>query len=131
MTVAYVDASAIVKLVVPEAESEALALSLSGYDARVTSVIAHIEVPRAVRRTGLDPELVLTNDVLARFATVALDRNVVDFARDLEPARLRTLDAIHLASAMSLGVEDLIFVAYDRLCLESADRAGISTSAPH
>ena len=60
MTVAYVDASAIVKLIVPEAESEALVSSLRSFDDHVTSVIAHVEVPRAVRRTGLDPDLVMT-----------------------------------------------------------------------
>jgi predicted nucleic acid-binding protein len=130
MTVAYVDASAIVKLIVPEAESEALASSLSGYSDHVTSVIAHVEVPRAVRRTGLDPELVMTDDVLSRFATVALDRSVVEVARRLEPPRLRSLDAIHIASAISLGIEDLAFVAYDQLCLEGAAHAGLAPSSP-
>ncbi len=130
MTVAYVDASAIVKLIVAEAESEALVLSLGGYDAYVTSVIAQVEVPRVVRRTGLDPDLVVTNDVLSRFATVVLDRSVIDIARDIDPARIRTLDAIHLASAISLGIEDLVFVAYDERCLEGAGHAGLATSSP-
>ncbi|HEX2404625.1 MAG TPA: type II toxin-antitoxin system VapC family toxin [Acidimicrobiia bacterium] len=130
MTVAYVDASAIVKLIVPEAESEALVSSLRGYDDHVTSVIAHVEVPRAVRRTGLDPDLVMTIDVLSRFATVALDHTVVEVARRLEPSRLRSLDAIHIASAISLGIEDLAFVAYDQLCLEGAAHSGLAPSSP-
>ena len=130
MTVAYVDASAIVKLIVPEAESEALISSLTSYDDHVTSVIAHVEVPRAVRRTGLDPDLEMTTDVLLRFATVALDHTVVEVARRLEPSRLRSLDAIHIASALSLGIEDLAFVAYDQLCLEGAARAGLAPSSP-
>ena len=130
MTVAYVDASAIVKLIVAEAESEALVSSLAGYDAHVTSVIAQVEVPRAVRRTGLDPDLVVTNDVLSRFATVLLDRSVIDMARDIDPARIRTLDAIHLASAISLGIEDLVFVAYDERCLEGAGHAGLASLHP-
>jgi uncharacterized protein len=130
MTVAYVDASAIVKLIVPEAESEALVSSLRSYDDHVTSVIAHVEVPRTVRRTGLDPDLAVTIDVLSRFATVALDRSVVEVAQRLEPPRLRSLDAIHIASAISLGIEDLAFVAYDPLCLEGAAQSGLVPSSP-
>ena len=130
MTVTYVDASAIVKLIVPDAESEALVSSLRTFDDLVTSVIAHVEVARALRRTGLDPDLVMTIDVLSRFATVALDHTVVELARHLEPPRLRSLDAIHIASAISLGIEDLAFVAYDQLCLEGAARAGLAPSSP-
>jgi uncharacterized protein len=130
MTVAYVDGSAIVKLIVAEAESEALVSSLRSYDDHVTSVIANVEVPRAVSRTGLDPDLAMTMDVLSRFATVTLDRTVVEVARRLEPPRLRSLDAIHIASAISLGIEDLAFVAYGQLCLEGAAHSGLAPMSP-
>ena len=72
----------------------------------------------------------MTTHALLRFATVALDHTVVEVARRLEPSRLRSLDAIHIASALSLGIEDLAFVAYHQLCLEGAARLGLAPSSP-
>ena len=129
MTIAYVDSSAIIKLIIREAESEALAAAMRTYDAHLTSDAAMVEVPRAVRRARVDGGRITTR-VLGRFASVTLDRQVIELAAELEPSSLRSLDAIHIASAMSVEITDLVFIAYDRRCLDGARRANLSTSSP-
>jgi predicted nucleic acid-binding protein len=129
VSVAYLDSSAIIKLIIREAESAALVEALGEFEAHLTSDVALVEVPRAVRRGGLDDGGV-TSQVLNRFATVTLDRQVVELTAKLEPGSLRSLDAIHVASALSLGLSDLVFVAYDRKCLDGARQAHMRTSSP-
>lgn len=130
MTLAYLDSSAIVKLIVPEAESSALVAWLEPYRDVVTSDLSLVEVPRAVERTGQDPALELTDDVLARFVTINLDRHVIRIARQLQPGVVRTLDAIHVASALSLGGAEVTFVAYDHRSLDTAAMAELASASP-
>lgn len=55
---------------------------------------------------------------------------VLDSAEILGPPRLRSLDAIQLASAVSLGDDLGVFVAYDERLLAAAEDAGLSVLAP-
>ena len=130
MTVAYVDSSAVVKLIVTEAQSSALATALNAFDDHLTSEVAVIEVTRAVRRTGQSAAAGRVDDVLSRIGLVAVDHDVVQVARFVEPTALRTLDTIHLATAVSLGLPDLTFVAYDQRLLGAAEAAGLAVAAP-
>jgi uncharacterized protein len=61
---------------------------------------------------------------------VELSAGIADAAAKLEPPSLRTLDAVHLASALSLGDDLGAFVAYDRRLAEAAEAAGIEVLAP-
>lgn len=126
--IAYVDSSALVKLAVPEAESMTLEVALNEYTGVFTSQIALVEVARATTRAG--QPTANADAVLGRFGTVAVDADVIRMARTLEPPALRTLDAIHLASALSLRLDGLTFVAYDERLLQAARAAGLPTSAP-
>src|SRR6266545_3674766 len=101
----YLDSSAIVKLVMPEPETKALRELLRFWPERVSSVVARIEVERVARRIG-GGAVRRARSVLSRIALVDLDQPVVRVAAALDPPDLRTLDAIHLATAISLG-EDL------------------------
>lgn len=130
MTVAYVDSSAIVKLILHEAESQSLTTAMAGFDDPVTSQIAVVEVTRAVHRTGLDPGFERIDAALDRISLVAVDADVVALARHLEPVHVRTLDAIHLASALSLGIDGITFIAYDGRLLDAARAAGMSVASP-
>lgn len=108
----YLDSSAIVKLVVPEPETKALRELLRSWPDRVSSVVARIEVERVARRIGAGT-VRRARTVLSRIALVDLDEDVVQRAATLEPMQLRTLDAIHLATAISLGGDLGALCVYD------------------
>jgi predicted nucleic acid-binding protein len=128
MSAVYVDASALVKLVIREAETSTLEGWLSGKSV-VSSTIATVEVTRGVRRSGADGGGRM-RDVLDRIITIACDGEVLSVAAALEPAGLRTLDALHLASALRLGPELDSFVTYDRRQSEAAVLAGLAVESP-
>jgi predicted nucleic acid-binding protein len=128
-TLLYLDSSAIVKLVVPEVESAALRQSLRSWPERVSSVVARIEVERVGRRIG-GGAVRRARSVLSRLALVAVDPQVVEGAARAEPAELRTLDAIHLATVLSLGNDLGALCAYDSRLAEAAASAGIEVIAP-
>jgi predicted nucleic acid-binding protein len=127
----YLDSSAIVKLVLPEPETEALFRLLGGYPERVTSALARVEVLRAVSRVGEDePVLRRAEEVLDRLGLIRIDTKVLKAAARLEPRNLRSLDAIHLATALSLGDQLAGIAAYDIRLAEAAEAGGIDVLAP-
>lgn len=128
MTV-YLDASAIVKLVAPEEETDALAVFLALHRSQATSVIGLVEVRRAAaRRPGVGRERV--EEVLRRISAIGLDLTRAAAAGSVGPAALRTLDAIHLASAAALGDDLEAFVTYDRRLAGAARDLGMLDVAP-
>lgn len=128
--VLYVDSSAVVKLVVRERESDALRAHLEGAEL-VTSEIALTEVPRAsYLRTGMTEVFDQTETVLRRFDLVELDEELHRAAARRSPPELRTLDAIHLVSALRLGERLHGVVAYDRRLAQAARDAGLIVEAP-
>lgn len=125
----YLDASALVKLVEREAESDALVAFLEPRAAQFTSRVSAVEVPRAVaRRAGGHGERL--RQVLRQPSYLELDEPVVERAVALEPPSLRALDAIHLASALELGEDLGAFVTYDDRLAEAARAAGLEVVAP-
>jgi len=125
----YLDSSAIVKLAVPEQETRSLQRLLRSWPETASSVIARIEVTRAARRVG-DEAVRRADAALERIALVELDGDVLDRGASLPPAGLRTLDSIHLATALSLGDELGALCAYDARLAEAATAAGIDVLAP-
>ena len=126
----YLDASALVKLVLPEAESGALKEHL---DARapiplVTSALARVEVPRAVAHGG-DDAVALARRVLDELDEIALHTDLLDEAA-LLPLSVRSLDAIHLVSAGRVGRHLDALVTYDRRMAAAADALGFDVIAP-
>lgn len=126
--IAYLDSSALVKLVQLEPESKALASEVAQWPAHVTSVVGAVEVRRAARRSGADATR--TDDVLARVSLLELDAGVCELAATLDPAELRTLDALHLASALSLEEELGAIVCYDERLARAAALEGVRVLAP-
>ncbi len=129
----YLDSSAIVKLVRPEAESSALVewLNTAAHPA-ITSTLAEVEVPRALRRVA--PErLGEVAAVLARLARMEIDAPVRATAAAYVDAGLRSLDAIHLATAdvlVAAGKDVTAFVSYDVRQSAAAAAAGFRSHAP-
>jgi len=118
----YVDSSALVKLAVREPESAALRHYLGRRRPLVSSSLARTEVVRALLPLG--PDAVRQGrEVLARVDLLRVSDRVLDTAGRLAPADLRSLDAIHLASAEQLGSDLRGFVTYDeRLATAAAGR---------
>jgi len=131
VTVVYLDSSALVKLVVAEPESSALIEYLRGRSERVSSALALAEVPRALRRAGFGAsERRRSRQVMARIALVEVDRRILVAAAALEPPGLRTLDAIHLATALAVREDLEAVVTYDRRLAAAAERIHLEVSVP-
>ena len=126
----YLDTSALVKLVVAEAETEALRQWLGEEDRRpVAGDLVRTELMRAVRRVAPD-RLVRVREVLDGLTLVALSTSVFHEAGRLEPPELRSLDALHLAVALSLGDDLDGIVAYDDRFVAAAEAHGIPALGP-
>jgi predicted nucleic acid-binding protein len=133
VTACYLDASAIVKLATVEAETDALREHLAAYDSRITSRLATVEVPRALARRGAESVAVGAQPlhvVLGSLQLVELDGVVAAQAAELEPATLRSLDAVHLASALAIGDELGALITYDGHLASAARAAGLTVLAP-
>jgi uncharacterized protein len=135
VAVFYADASALVKLVREEAESEALRAFLADADL-VSSELVLTEIPRAVRRAvAREPELPLdlllerAGELIDVLALRPLDRALLSAAGALAEPALRALDAIHVASAVDLDPIEA-FVTYDDRQAAAARLAGLRTMAP-
>ncbi|MDQ3662894.1 MAG: type II toxin-antitoxin system VapC family toxin [Actinomycetota bacterium] len=127
----YLDSSAIVKLVLPEAETKALAARLRHDPEVISSALARVEVLRALKRIRAPATVRRQAErVLVRIALVRVDDAVLDAAAALDPAELRALDAVHLATALSLGERLAGLVTYDSRLLDAASRAGLPVLTP-
>ena len=125
----YLDSSALVKLVVREAESSALRRFLRPRPQRVSCGLARTEVPRAVRHLGHAP-LRRTQLLLRNVHLIRLDDALLDAAAALDPRVLRSLDAIHLAAAQLISAELEALVTYDQRMTEAATLLGFPVVAP-
>lgn len=127
----YLDSSALLKLVFQEPESDALQDWLTARPGVpvVSSELAKVEVLRATRRIDASA-LADARSLLGQLDLVALTGPVVDRAGDLDQVGLRSLDALHLASALSLVPDLTALLAYDHRLLEAASLEGLETAQP-
>jgi uncharacterized protein len=124
----YLDTSAFLKLVRSEAESHALRRELTGR-ALLSSTLLIVEGRRAARRYG---ELAVrrARAALTTITLIPLDQPILNAAAELDPAELRSLDALHLATVVSLGENlDRLF-CYDARLGDAAQALGIEVSQP-
>ncbi len=126
MSLFYLDASALTKLVIAERGSDELRAGLAGHRL-FTSRIAVVEVTRAVGRVMASADL---SPVFDRVAFVELDASLAERAATLGGPPLRALDAIHLASAELLGGELTAFITYDARQAAAARASGIEVRSP-
>jgi len=129
--VIYLDTSALVKLVWQEPESAALERYLTGRadDRLVSSALLAIEVRRTV--LGADPSWLPRADLLlTRVGLVAISDPIVESASRLPDATLRTLEAIHLATALLLGGEVDVMISYDKRLCAAAQAHAVGTVSP-
>lgn len=133
MKLAYFDTSALAKLVVAEAETEALREWLSSGSQRevdvVTSRLTDVELMRAAQRHGTAAAST-AEQLLEGVERITMTANILTQASRLPPATLRTLDAIHLATAQALGSTLLTVVTYDVQMQAAAEVLGLPQVAP-
>jgi uncharacterized protein len=129
MRASYLDSSAIVKLAIAEPESAALRAYLRRRRPLVSSALARAEVLRALLPGG-EKALERGREVLSRIDLVRLNDRVLNAAGTLEPAQMRSLVAIHLASAQLLGDDLGRLITYDDRMAEAAIQVGLRVAAP-
>ncbi|HWX44028.1 MAG TPA: type II toxin-antitoxin system VapC family toxin [Solirubrobacteraceae bacterium] len=124
----YVDSSAFVKLVLPEPETAALLAALEGAARLVAAEVLEVEVLRATRRGGGD--LATARAQLAAVRMLPLSSAIRTRASELDPPSVRSLDAIHLATALSLAERLDRFCTYDERMALAGRQAGLDVLAP-
>lgn len=128
--VAYLDASALVKLVLTEPESGSLRAYLAATSRRLSSRIAEVELSRAVGRVARPGDDAQIEAVLAGLQFIELDHRISADASSVGPPTLRSLDAVHLASALAVRDELDAMVTYDARLADAARAAGLEVAAP-
>ena len=128
----YIDSSALMKLVTPEDESDSLREFLAGANPWSTAVgllssqLAKTEIFRASARISADASRTARD--LARSVTfLGLDRPILHQAALVTPTSLRTLDAIHVTTALWGGLD---IIGYDNRLNEAAREAGLTVYSP-
>lgn len=127
---AYLDTSAYVKLVLREPEHAALARALERWPARFSSVLLRVEAERTCLRYGAGPWVERARAGIASLALLPLDDDVLAAAAQLPPPLLRSLDALHLATALSVGRRLGVLFSYDERLCAAAGAAGIAVERP-
>lgn len=124
--IAYVESSAAVKLLVDERESAALLSWLTHPDDTVSTLLTETELRRSAQRLGYDQAAV--TEVLDGMQLFEVERNDYSSAGLLPGRDLRSLDALHLAAALRLGVD--CFVTYDARQAAAAAELGLTVVSP-
>ena len=128
--VAYLDTSAVVKLLVREVETAALRRWLRRRPRRVASTLLHVELLRAAKRAGVPALIAEARRLLGGITLVSIDSAILHRAAELDPGTLRTLDAVHLATALTLGSDLAAVVTYDQRMADGARMLGLTVAAP-
>lgn len=127
MSALYVDSSALLKRLFPEAESSMVrALLADRTDQAVliaSSELAWLEVARTVRRAGVADVDSAVRGACSGIARHRLDSKVLESAHRIGPASLRSLDAIHLAAAVILGAAEIL--TFDARLAAAAESVGV------
>lgn len=127
---AYLDTSAFLKLLKAEPESDALEGALHRWQSFASASLLRTETAQALRRSGNEHLLGHARRLMGAVHLVRLDESLLDRAGDLPPTGMRSLDAVHLAAALSLGTSLGVVITYDDRLREAAEAQGLSTDAP-
>lgn len=131
----YLDSSALLKRVIEEEHSASLVEELehhvSAHAVLVSSSLAWVEVARALRKrldSGFVDVADQVDDALSGVSEHRIEDEVVGLSRRLNPNSLRSLDAIHLASALVLDAD--LLLTYDDRLAEACTHNGLPTASP-
>ena len=124
----YLDTSAFLKLITAESESTAMRSWFLSHDSIWSSQLLHTEALRAGVRLGIDNDVV--EDALETVSMVLPSVTTFFAAGRLLPETLRSLDALHLATAIEIGDDLEGMVVYDDRLIEAARAASITVLSP-
>jgi predicted nucleic acid-binding protein len=127
---AYIDSSALLKLVVREAETPALEAYVARCDGVIASRLAAVECLRAARRARGARLLQTVAQVLEAVYLLEITPAILEEAAMAGSPLLRTLDAIHLATALSVDDPELAVIVYDDRLAAAARAAGLTVVQP-
>lgn len=130
MVTAYVDSSALLKLAVREPETAALVAHLAARDGLVASRLAVLECRRVARRVSHVRLLQTMDHVLDAIYLLDITQAILDEAAMADPPLLRSLDAIHLATALSIGDAQVEVITYDTRFAAAARANGLTVVQP-
>ena len=131
MSAAYLDASALVKLFKEEPETNALRESLAKWPVRVSSELIRVEAICTARRVGDPTMLAVATRALERVNLLPLTAEIIDLAIGEHRPALRAMDAVHLATALSIRDELGAMFVYDTDLHAASSRHGLNALAPH
>ena len=126
----YLDSSALIKLIFDEEETAALEDFLSEHRLRLSSSLARVEVMRAARTVSDELVSRHADAVLGAIELIAPDAALLADAARIDPLTLRSLDAVHLATAVALADDIEGMVVYDRRLADAARHAGLTVWSP-
>jgi predicted nucleic acid-binding protein len=127
----YLDACAVVKLIRREEHSGALAEHLASAGANmISSELTRVEVCRTLIRDGQRESTRAKSDQLLNKIAKLPVGTIIDLAGDLPHRNLRTLDALHMATAQMLGPAVTEFITYDKRLAKAAEEAGLPLVMP-
>lgn len=126
---AYLDTSAFVKAPLGERDARALAAAADEWGMRASSAIMRVEATRAAARVGA-PAVEAVGAALRRVVLVPVDDEVLDIAAHVADPGVRPLDAIHLATALSLGDDLGVLLTYDARMADAARSLGLPVASP-
>jgi hypothetical protein len=118
-----------VKLPLGEPERDALVRELKRWDGHASSALLTVEAVRACARYG-PAAAEQARAGLSSIALLPVDEGVLWQAANLEPAGLRSLDALHLATALSLGSDLGVVLTYDERLADAARGLGLPVASP-
>lgn len=127
--VVYIDTSAYVKIPLVEDECEALLRQLSECEGFVSSSLMAVEALRACARYGTRYERA-AREWMQGLALLPIEEAILDIASEVEPPGLRSLDSLHLATALSIRDEIDVFVTYDERLGDAAEGQGLRVLSP-
>jgi predicted nucleic acid-binding protein len=130
VSAAYVDASALVKLFKAERETEAFRAALADWPVQVASEIIRVEAVCTARRLGGEDVLRRAGATLERISLIPLTPDIIELATEAHTPPLRAMDAIHLATALSMREDLGAMFVYDSDLLAAATAHGLNPLAP-
>ena len=130
MSAAYVDASALVKLFKAERETEAFRAALANWPVQVASELIHVEAVCTARRLGGGDVLQRANATLERINLIPLSPEIIELATDAHTPTLRAMDAIHLATALTIREDLGAMFVYDSDLHAAAQAHHLNPIAP-
>lgn len=117
-------------MVVREPESASLINALLRWPILTSAELVRTEAIRAIRRSGSQREVIAARKLFRNLSMVRLDQGILERAAELDPISLRSLDAIHVATALEIGSELGKFYCYDIRLKEAAEAQGLNVESP-